>query len=159
MYGLTFRCFSHVSVEVFTRVYIWRLFHEGRFWPLAGKRAEKGRGPLCSSDSRNPGHSPLFLWANLGLENLPSATAAIIYFFFFSRKEAPWRHNFLGSTSVNVPFKLGTCFFVLRYSRCIVLYVTCIQHSDSQFWKVIFIYSYYKMLAIFPVLYNKTRTS
>ena len=44
-------------------------------------------------------------------------------------------------------------FFKLRYSWFTIL-VSDIQHSDSQIYRLYAIYSYYKILAIFPVLYN-----
>ena len=37
-----------------------------------------------------------------------------------------------------------------------IIYTTAIQYSDSQFLKVYSIYNYYKVLAVFPVLYNRS---
>ena len=37
---------------------------------------------------------------------------------------------------------------------CTILYVTGVQYSGSQFVTVYSISSYYKMLGVFPVLYN-----
>ena len=43
--------------------------------------------------------------------------------------------------------------FLLKYSCCTILYV-CVQYIDSQFLRLQSIYSYHKILAVFPVLYD-----
>ena len=62
-------------------------------------------------------------------------------------------------TSCKLYFSLASLyslffFFLLRYSWCTVFYVSGVPHSDSQFQILYSVYSYYKILAIFPVLYN-----
>ena len=46
----------------------------------------------------------------------------------------------------------GLLSLLLNYRWCTKIYVLCVPHSDSPFEWLYSIYSYYKILAIFPVL-------
>ena len=45
-------------------------------------------------------------------------------------------------------------YFIEKQLMYNIIYVIDVQHRDSQFLRLYYMYSYYKMLTIFPVLYN-----
>ena len=85
----------------------------------------------CHLTPKKEGRTLTETWSYLVWSLLP-----VTFFFHFFTLSVFW----------------GLLSLLLNYRWCTKIYVLCVPHSDSPFEWLYSIYSYYKILAIFPVL-------